>query len=247
MATVPPTITVLFWVIKIVATAFGETTADALALSLPLIIAGLIGGSVFVVTLAYQLRRHTYFAPRYWAAVSGIAIFGTMAADGLHIEMGIPYWVTTPLFAAILGILLATWYRVEGTLSFHSITTQRRALFYWGCVMATFALGTAAGDLTATTFGLGFLSSAFLFTALFLVPLGLWRKGWVGSVAAFWTAYILTRPLGASLADWMGVAAPGGLGFGRTPVALMWGIPLVALIAVATLTREYSQRATARG
>ena len=133
-----------------------------------------------------------------------VGVFGTMAADVLHVGLGIPYVVSTVFYAIVLFVVFRTWYRVEGTLSIHSITTERREVFYWAAVLATFALGTAAGDLTAVTFGLGFFGSGLLFAAIIAIPaLGYFRFG-MNSILAFWFAYVVTRPLGASFADWLG-------------------------------------------
>jgi uncharacterized membrane-anchored protein len=160
-----------------------------------------------------------------------VAVFGTMAADLLHVVLGLSYLVTTPLYAVTLAVVLAWWYSSEGTLSIHSITTRRRERFYWATVLTSFALGTAAGDLTAATLGLGFLDSGFLFGAMILVPLAAWRLG-LNEVAAFWAAYILTRPLGASFADWFGKPPSlTGLGLGDGTVTWTTLAAIVALVA----------------
>jgi uncharacterized membrane-anchored protein len=197
-----PEITVLFWVIKILTTGMGEAASDYLG-NTNLALAGVVGVGGLVLTMRWQLRTAGYHAAAYWSAVAMVAVFGTMAADLLHVVLGLSYLVTTPFYALALTVVLTWWYRSEGTLSIHSITTRRRELFYWATVLTSFALGTAAGDLTAATFGLGFLDSGYLFGAMILVPLVAWRLG-LNAVGAFWAAYILTRPLGASFADWFG-------------------------------------------
>jgi uncharacterized membrane-anchored protein len=208
-----PEITVLFWVIKILTTGMGEAASDYLG-NTNLVLAGVVGVGGLVLAMRWQLRTVRYEPVAYWTAVAMVAVFGTMAADLLHVVLGLSYLVTTPFYAVVLAVVLATWFASEGTLSIHSITTRRRELFYWATVLATFALGTAAGDLTAATFKLGFLDSGLLFAAMILVPFVAWRRG-LNEVTAFWTAYILTRPLGASFADWFGKPpAITGLGFG---------------------------------
>jgi uncharacterized membrane-anchored protein len=160
-----------------------------------------------------------------------------MAADGLHLLVGLPYTETTQLYAVVLAIIFAAWYLSEGTLSIHSITTFRRELFYWATVMATFALGTALGDLTAITFKIGFFSSAVLFLVVIAIPAVAWRLG-MNSVLAFWFAYTVTRPLGASVADWLGLTHRlGGLGWGRGVVAALMTVPIVAVVAYMALSQ----------
>jgi uncharacterized membrane-anchored protein len=167
-----------------------------------------------------------------------VAIFGTMAADVAHVVLGIPYEVSTVCFAAALAVIFVVWYRSEKTLSIHSINTPRRELFYWATVMATFALGTAVGDLTAATLGLGYFSSGVLFAVLFAAPaLAYWLFG-LNEIAAFWFAYIMTRPLGASFADWFGKPILGGLGLGDTKVALVLTILIIGFVSYLTVTRK---------
>ncbi|MFF3419642.1 hypothetical protein ACFYW9_33925 [Streptomyces sp. NPDC002698] len=138
----------------------------------------------------------------YWTAIVMISVFGTMAADVLHVGLGVPYLISTPLFLTALGAVFAVWYGSEHPLSIHSIHTRRREVFYWATVLATFALGTAAGDLSAAV-GLGYLGSAVLYAVAIPVPAVAHRWDSLNAVAAFWTAYVITRPLGTSVADWM--------------------------------------------
>ena len=188
MATKVPEITAVFWLLKLISTGMREAMSDFLgyvsaALGTP------FGGLMFVTTLGLQLRQREYKAIYYWAAVGSVAIFGTQIADGLSGDAGLSYAVTTPLFAALTAAVFTWWYRSEGTLSIHTIDTRRHERFYWGAVLATFALGTAAGDLTATTLNLGFLDSVFLFGGVILIPLlGWWRLSW-NPIFAFWFAY----------------------------------------------------------
>lgn len=233
-----PQITVYFWIIKILTTAQGEATSDFLDHRWPPVIAGAIGGLVFVAALALQFRVRRYVAWVYWLAVDMVAIFGTMVADGLHVEIGIPYAVSATFFAVALAVIFVAWYKTEGTLSIHSIRTPRREAFYWAAVLATFALGTAAGDLTATTLHLGYLASGIMFTLIFAVPGVAHRWLRLNAIAAFWFAYIMTRPLGASYADWMDMPhAVGGLDIARGAVAVLLTIPIVLLVGFLAVTR----------
>jgi uncharacterized membrane-anchored protein len=237
-----PLIAAVFWAIKLLTTAFGEGTSDYLVNTINPYIAVIGGFIAFAVALAIQFSFRRYVAWAYWLAVTMVAVFGTMAADVTHIQFGVPYVVSTPLFALTLVVVFTTWYRVEGTLAIHSIRTIRRELFYWTAVLTTFAMGTAAGDLAAYTAKLGFLSAGLIFTVAFLLPGLAWRFGQLNAIAAFWLSYILTRPVGASFADWMGKARhAGGLGWGDGPVAgvLLTGIlGLVAYLTVTGVDRE---------
>ncbi len=224
-----PEVTALFWVTKVLTTGMGETTSDFLARVLGPVAAGALGLVGLVVLLALQFRSPRYSVWTYWSAIVMVSVFGTMAADVVHVVAGVPYAVSTVTFAVVLTVILVAWYRSEGTLSIHSIRTRRRETFYWATVLATFALGTAVGDLTAGGLHLGYFSSGIAFALLIAVPaIGGLSRG-LNAVAAFWAAYVLTRPLGASFADWMGAPVHrGGLGWGTGPVSLV----LTALIAV---------------
>jgi uncharacterized membrane-anchored protein len=226
-----PEITVLFWVLKILTTGMGEAMSDFLGQnSVPL--AALIG--IFGTLLAFRLqyRRRVYHAPTYWFCVMMVAIFGTMVADGIKDGLGLSYAVTTPFFALVAAAVFWRWQRSEGTLDIHTITTRRRETFYWSAVLATFALGTAAGDLTAITLGWGFAPSAALFGAVIAVPLlGWWRFG-LNPVVSFWAAYVVTRPLGASFADWFSKPhLDTGLGLGDGTVSAIELVAFVGLVA----------------
>jgi uncharacterized membrane-anchored protein len=217
-----PEIIAFFWITKVATTAMGESTSDCLngllgpAIAVPLMLIGLIW------TLRRQLRAERYDAWTYWAVVVMVAIFGTSAADALHVGLGVSYLVSSAFYAIVLAAVFFTWHRVEGTLSIHSIYTRRRELFYWATVLATFALGTAAGDMTATTLHAGYFGSIWLFAALIAIPAIGYRWFGMNEVLAFWIAYVLTRPLGASVADWMAVEHHrGGLGLGTGGVSLI--------------------------
>ncbi|HEY2079209.1 MAG TPA: hypothetical protein VGH53_22995 [Streptosporangiaceae bacterium] len=232
LATKVPQITVSFWIAKIASTGMGESLADYGYARYGTFVDGAFGAVLLIGALILQFRTRRYNTWIYWLAVSAVAVTGTMAADGLHVVVGLPYTVTTALYAVILAVIFLAWYTTEGTLSIHSITTVRREAFYWATVMATFALGTALGDLTAFTMKIGFFSSAILFLVLICIPLVAHWKLRMNSVLAFWFAYTITRPLGASVSDWMGVSHRlGGLGLGRATTALILVVPI--LIAVA--------------
>jgi uncharacterized membrane-anchored protein len=234
-----PEVTIYFWIIKVLTTAQGEATSDYLVHQLNPIIAVARGGIGLAAALILQFSVHRYVAWRYWLAVVMVAVFGTMAADGLHVGLGISYLVSTALFSVALGVIFATWYISEKTLSIHSIYTPRRELFYWATVMATFALGTAAGDLTATTMGLGYFSSGVLFAVLIAVPALAHGRFGLNEILAFWLVYILTRPLGASFADWIGrPQSLSGLGLGQGWVSLGLTIWIVGFVGYLTVTRK---------
>jgi uncharacterized membrane-anchored protein len=231
-----PQITAYFWIIKVLSTAQGEAVADFLYFRYGAVIAGTAGAVGLVVALTIQFRARCYVAWIYWLAVVMVAVFGTMAADGLHIVVGVPYLWSTVFYGSSLAVIFAVWYATEKTLSIHSITTWRREAFYWATVMATFALGTALGDLTAITLHLGYLTSGIVFAVVIAIPaVAHWRFG-LNPILAFWFAYVVTRPLGASFADWLGVSrALGGLGLGRGPVGLALTIVIACLVGYLTV------------
>jgi uncharacterized membrane-anchored protein len=232
-----PELTLLFWTIKLLSTAMGESTSDYLVFHIDPYVAVVVGCLGLLVALALQLRAPRYRAPVYWLTVVMVAVFGTMVADVLHVVLHVPYLVSSVALALSLAVVFVAWYRVERTLSIHTIVTPRRELFYWATVMATFALGTALGDLTAATLGLGYLASALLFAVLFVIPaVGYRYLGW-DAVAAFWSSYVITRPLGASVADWLGKPFLGGLGIGDGPVAIGLTIGIVILVGYLAVSR----------
>jgi len=232
-----PEVTAFFWIVKALTTAMGESTSDFLVHKLVPEIAVVLGGIAFVVALYLQFSSDRYVPWRYWLAVAMVGVFGTMCADVLHVGLGVPYVVSTIFYAIVLAVVFRTWYRTEGTLSIHSITSERREVFYWAAVLATFALGTAAGDLTAVTFGLGFFGSGLMFAAIIAVPaIGYWRFG-MNSILAFWFAYVVTRPLGASFADWLAVSSErGGLAIGTGLVSFVLAAMIAMFVAYLTST-----------
>jgi uncharacterized membrane-anchored protein len=234
-----PELGAYFWIIKILTTAMGEATSDTLAHGLGPVMAVGLGAAGLVAALVLQFRQPRYKPWAYWLTVVMVAIFGTMAADGLHVELGVPYVISSLVLSGILGIIFIVTYRTEHTLSIHNITTFRREAFYWATIMATFALGTAVGDMTATTLHLGYLASGIMFTVLFAVPaICYWWLG-LNEVVAFWTAYILTRPLGASYADWAAVSkSHGGLGLGSGLVSVLLTVGIVLLVGRLSIRRS---------
>jgi uncharacterized membrane-anchored protein len=241
-----PEITVYFWVIKALSTAMGESTSDYLVHALNPVPAVLLGFVFFVAALVLQFSVRRYIAWTYWLAVCMVGVFGTMAADVLHVGFGVPYIASSLLYAAILAAVFITWGRTEPTLSIHSIDTPRREIFYWLAVVATFAMGTALGDLTATTFHLGYLASGFLFAVVIAIPAFGYRFLRWNAVFSFWFAYVATRPFGASFADYLGKPkAVGGVGLGDGPVALVLAIVIFCLVAFLAVTHRDEQRVPA--
>jgi uncharacterized membrane-anchored protein len=237
-----PEVILLFWIVKILTTAGGEVTSDYLKKY------GNFGGggtevALFVIALVLQFGTRRYRAFAYWSLAYAIAIGGTGLSDFLHLDVHIPYAGTTLLWAVILGAVFWVWHRSEGTLSIHSITTQRREGFYWAVVFATFALGTALGDFTATSLNMGYLDSGIFFLVVILLPALAWWRFGLNSVAAFWMAYVVTRPLGASFSDW--VSKPKsitGLGFGNGQTALVIAVVVLMLVAYLAAARPDIQR-----
>jgi uncharacterized membrane-anchored protein len=234
-----PEITIFFWIIKVLTTGMGEVASDYLANQLNPVTAVAIAGIALVASLVLQFSVRRYVAWIYWITVIMVSIFGTMAADVVHVGFGVPYIASTIFFVVALAIIFVTWYVSEKTLSIHSIYTSRREFFYWATILTTFALGTAAGDMTATTMHLGYFYSGVLFTLLIAIPaLAYWLFA-LNEIFTFWFAYIVTRPLGASFADWMGVPSNrGGLGLGTGWVSLGLTIIIFALIGYITITRK---------
>ncbi|HUY43333.1 MAG TPA: hypothetical protein VMU98_06175 [Acidimicrobiales bacterium] len=232
-----PEVTAEFWFIKLLTTGMGEATSDYFVHRVNPALAVLAAGAVFAVSLFTQLNSPRYQTWTYWFCVVMVSVFGTMCADVVHVGLGVAYVVSSVVFGVVLLGVFATWQRVERTLSIHSITTPRRELFYWASVTATFALGTAVGDWTAATLGLGYLDSAVLFLALITLVASQFALRRRAPIASFWCAYVLTRPLGASLADWLGrPPSLGGENWGPGTVSLLSSTLIV--LAVAVLARQ---------
>lgn len=234
-----PEITAYFWIIKVLTTGMGEVTSDFLASHMDPVIAVAIGGIGLIISLILQFSVRRYVAWIYWLTVVMVSIFGTMAADVLHVGFGVPYIASTLFFVVALAAIFTIWYKSEKTLSIHSVYTIRRELFYWAAILATFALGTAAGDMTASTMHLGYFFSGVMFAILIAIPSLAYLLFGLNEIFTFWFAYIITRPLGASFADWVGVPqSRGGLGIGTGWVSLTLTIIILCLVGYMAVTRK---------
>jgi uncharacterized membrane-anchored protein len=239
-----PEVIILFWVIKLFTTAMGESTSDFFVRTIDPVIAVIIGFIGFIIAIALQFWTKKYVAWIYWLTVTMVAIFGTMAADVVHIVLGVPYLMSTIAFAIALSIIFALWYKVEHTLSIHSIFTPRREVFYWLTVVTTFALGTATGDMTAVTLNLGYLNSGILFGVLFILPLIAYKLFGANEVFTFWFAYIMTRPFGASFADLFGRTKDlGGLGVGTGKTSMLLGLVIIICVSYLSITKKDIKKA----
>jgi uncharacterized membrane-anchored protein len=236
-----PEVTLYFWIIKILATTVGETAADNLNVNLGLGLTGTtyVMGALLIGALLVQFRTRRYVPAVYWLAVVLISVVGTLITDNLTDNFGVSLVTSTVVFAAALAVTFAVWFRREGTLSIHSIVTSRREGFYWLAILFTFALGTAAGDLAAEQLNLGYFVSALIFLGLIaLVTVAHFRLR-LNAVLAFWIAYILTRPLGASLGDFLSQPRPaGGQGLGTTGTSALFLAAILALVVYLTLSRR---------
>ncbi len=240
-----PEITLYFWVIKVLCTTVGETAADFININLNLGLNGttLIMGILLAVTLFFQFRKRVYVPGLYWLAVVLLSIFGTLITDNLTDNLGVGLETTTIIFSIALAVIFAAWYKTEKTLSIHSIYTTRRETFYWLAIFFTFALGTAAGDLVAERFELGYLVSTVIFGASIAVIAVAHLKFKLNAVLAFWLAYILTRPLGASIGDYLSQAPEdGGLGLGTIITSALFLIAILATVIYLTKTKKDAPR-----
>jgi uncharacterized membrane-anchored protein len=246
MRTKVPEATAAFWVTKGLTTGMGESASDYFVHRFPPVAAVACAAVAFVAALTWQFTVRRYIPAVYWLTVAMVGVFGTMVADVLHVKFGVPYAASAAAFAFALVAIFTVWFRTDGTLSIHSIDTYRREAFYWLAIVTTFALGTAVGDLTAVTLHLGYLSSGLMFIAVIAVPAIAYWKFHLNAILAFWTAYIVTRPLGASFADWIGVSKDrGGLDLGSGWVSLVLAI-LIAVLVGWMSTATAPPRETAR-
>lgn len=234
-----PAVTLLFWVVKVLATTVGETAADFLNGTVGLGLTGtsLVMSALLAVALVAQFRTRRYVAGVYWTTVVLISVVGTLVTDNLTDNLGVPLTLTTAVFSVLLAVVFAVWWRTERTLSVHAIRTPRREAFYWFAIGVTFALGTAAGDLVGERLAVGYLLSAVLFGVVIgAVWLG-HRLGLLGPVLAFWSAYILTRPLGASFGDLLSQGrGDGGLGLGTSGTSAVFLLGILAAVVWWTRT-----------
>lgn len=243
-----PLVTLFFWIIKILATTVGETGADFLNFNLGfgLTKTSLLAAVVLIGFLALQMRQKRYVPWIYWVCVVFLSIVGTLLTDSLSDTFGVSLYVSSALFAVSLAITFIAWDRSEHTLSIHDITTPRREAYYWAAILFTFALGTAAGDLVAEKLGLGYVVSSLIFGGLIaIITMGFYAKV-LNPVLAFWSAYILTRPLGASMGDFLTQAhKDGGLGLSTMPVSGVFLIIIIGLVAYLTVSGVDREKQTA--
>ncbi|GJH09568.1 hypothetical protein CBA19CS11_12040 [Caballeronia novacaledonica] len=244
-----PEVTLAFWIIKIMSTTVGETGADYLAVNagLGVIVTDAITAVLLAAALFMQMRTRRMVPWLYWLTVVLISIAGTQITDALTDSAGVSLYASTSFFAVLLAFIFAIWHRTEHSLSIRSIDTRRRELFYWCAILCTFALGTAAGDLATEALGLGFPLGVLIFAALIAITGAAAFLG-MNRVAAFWIAYILTRPLGASLGDLMSQPRTyGGMGFGTIYTSALFLAIIVALVAYVTYLDHTSQARRRRG
>ncbi len=235
-----PEVTIYFWIIKVLCTTVGETASDFMNVNLGFGLTGTsyVMGAFLLVVLFFQFKVRKYIPTIYWLAVVLISIFGTLITDILTDSLGFPLEASTAVFSVVLAVTFAIWYAKERTLSIHSIFTVRRESFYWLAILFTFALGTAAGDLMAESLGLGYLVTGIIVCATIIAIMIAWRLG-LDTVLAFWIAYILTRPLGASLGDYLSqTQANGGLGLGASITTALFLVAILTVVIFLTFTRR---------
>jgi len=230
-------LSIFFWVIKIISTTTGEASADFLGRNFGAA-AGVVAFILLAIAIVIQIKFKRYLPWMYWTVIVLVAVFGTMFADVIHI-VGVPLFVTSGTFFVLLLAMLGIWYKSEGTLDVHTITTTKREIFYWSVIFFTFAFGTAAGDLVAGSLHLGFLDATLVFgAAIIIIPLSLFLLK-VNSIALFWVSYILTRPFGASGADLLGKpVSHGGFGLGDGTTALLTLVIIIAMVSWLTVTHR---------
>jgi uncharacterized membrane-anchored protein len=236
-----PQVTPDFWVIKLLAVTVGETAADYLAvnLGLGLSLTSWIMAGALLVALVLQFAQRRYVPWAYWLAVVAISVVGTLVSDNLVDTFHVPLWFTTGLFALILAVVFFAWHRSQHTLSIHTIFTTRREVFYWLAILFTFAVGTSAGDWMAEGMGLGYVETGLIFAGI-IAAIGVAHfVGRLDGILAFWLAYILTRPVGASLGDLLSQPTEyGGLGFGTIVTSLMFLGAIVAVVIAMSITHR---------
>ncbi|MCW2927022.1 MAG: putative integral rane protein [Thermoleophilia bacterium] len=234
-----PEVTVFFWLIKLLAVTVGETAADYLAGNLGMGLANTtyLMTAILAVVLIFQFSRKRYVAGPYWLAVTMVSIVGTLITDNLTDRLEVSLYISTAVFAVALAAVFAIWHAREGTLSIHTIYTTRREAFYWLAVLLTFALGTAGGDLLSEEIGLGYVKTGLLFLVGIAIVTGMWKLG-ANAIGMFWAAYIMTRPLGASLGDFMSQpGSEGGLGLGTTGTSIIFLLAILTLVIYLSVTK----------
>ncbi|MHA6622383.1 COG4705 family protein [Pseudonocardia sp. DLS-67] len=252
-----PEVTIYFWLIKVMCTTVGETAADFLNINLNFGLTGtsVVTGALLVVAMIFQFRADRYVPGTYWLAVALVSVFGTLVTDNLTDNLAVPLEASTVIFGVLLGLTFLAWYHGERTLSIHSIVTSKRETFYWLAILFTFALGTATGDLMAEVLGLGYLVTGIIVVSLIGAITIAWRLG-LNSVLAFWIIYVLTRPLGASIGDYLSQPpSQGGLDLGATVTSLIFTVGILGIVTylamtkadVTTNTADAPSRAAERG
>lgn len=237
---VPVIITIYFWMIKILATTVGETGADYLIFNLHfgLMVTSLLMSIILFAVLYMQIKSKRYIPWLYWLTVVLVSIVGTLITDNLTDNLGVSLIETTIVFSIALAITFFVWYKVEGSLSIHSIYTPKREMFYWAAILLTFALGTASGDLLGESVGLGYWLSAVIFGVAILVISLAFYIFKLNGILAFWMAYILTRPMGASIGDYLSQSSnKGGLGLGTVGTSAIFLVAIVVLVTYLTISK----------
>jgi uncharacterized membrane-anchored protein len=235
-----PEVTVYFWIIKVLCTTVGESAADFLNVNLNLGLTGtsIVTGVLLAIALIFQFRAKRYIPGRYWLAVALVSVFGTLVTDNLTDSVGLPLETSALIFGVLLVLTFLAWYLAEKTLSIHSIVTRRREAFYWLTILVTFALGTATGDLMAEVLGLGYLVTGIIVASLIAVIAIGWRCG-LNPVLSFWMIYIMTRPLGASIGDYLAQSSSqGGLGLGATVTSLIFTVGILGIVIYFSVTKS---------
>lgn len=235
-----PEITAYFWIIKVLCTTVGETAADFLNVNLNFGLTGtsIVTGVLLVIALLFQFKARGYVPTLYWSTVALVSVFGTLVTDNLTDKMGLPLEMSTVIFGVLLAITFFVWYLKEKTLSIHSIFTRQREVFYWLAILFTFALGTASGDLMAEGLGLGYLLTGFIVAAVIVLTSVAWKLR-LNSVLSFWIIYIMTRPLGASIGDYLSQpASHGGLGLGATLTSIIFVGGILGIVTYLSITKR---------
>lgn len=235
-----PAVTVFFWIIKVFSTTVGETLGDTLndGLGLGLAKAGVLMTFVFAGLMALQLTLRRYIPVVYWLTIIAVSTLGTLITDNLHDNLGWQNWQSATIFAVVLAGVFAVWWIQEKTLSIKTINTRKREVFYWIAILATFAMGTASGDIFLDDLGWPLTTSSLMFAGVIAILALLWRKKVIGAVFGFWSIYVLTRPLGASVGDYLSLGSPDGLGFGPELITLAAGVVIATLIIYLSFSKR---------
>jgi uncharacterized membrane-anchored protein len=236
-----PAVTAFFWLIKVLATTVGETFADFINTNLNLGLSGTsaVMGTALLIALVVQFSVKKYVPIVYWMTIVLISVAGTLITDNLTDNLGVPLWASSLVFGLLLGLTFLFWFRQEKTLAMKSIISKKREAFYWLAILLTFALGTATGDWLAETVGLGYGLSAFTYLAAIGAVALLWRRKIIGEITAFWIAYILTRPLGASIGDLLAQDPKvGGLGLGTTDTSIIFLLAILSSVVYLSVTKR---------